>query len=68
MKIEFHVGIIGAGFAGLVAALRLKKTGRESIYWLNEFIGLGLVGSKRVNRLMRWLTIRKLKRLQRLPL
>ena len=30
MKTEYQVGIIGAGFAGLVAALRLKKSGRES--------------------------------------
>ena len=27
---DFQVGIIGAGFAGLVAALRLKKSGRNS--------------------------------------
>lgn len=30
MKADFQVGIIGAGFAGLVAALRLKKSGRNS--------------------------------------
>ncbi len=30
MEIDFQTGIIGAGFAGLVAALRLKKSGRES--------------------------------------
>ena len=30
MKTDFQVGIIGAGFAGLVAALRLKKSGRNS--------------------------------------
>jgi ubiquinone/menaquinone biosynthesis C-methylase UbiE len=28
--IDYQVGIIGAGFAGLVAALRLKKSGRNS--------------------------------------
>jgi cation diffusion facilitator CzcD-associated flavoprotein CzcO len=30
MKPEYEVGIVGAGFAGLVAALRLKKAGKES--------------------------------------
>lgn len=30
MKTDFQVGIVGAGFAGLVAALRLKKSGRDS--------------------------------------
>jgi cation diffusion facilitator CzcD-associated flavoprotein CzcO len=30
MKMDYQIGIIGAGFAGLVAALRLKKSGRES--------------------------------------
>lgn len=30
MKPDYQVGIIGAGFAGLVAALRLKKKGRDS--------------------------------------
>lgn len=30
MKPDFQVGIIGAGFAGLIAALRLKNSGRES--------------------------------------
>src|SRR4051812_16783572 len=27
---DYQVGIVGAGFAGLVAALRLKKSGRNS--------------------------------------
>src|SRR5690242_2918152 len=27
---DYQVGIVGAGFAGLVAALRLKKSGRTS--------------------------------------
>jgi cation diffusion facilitator CzcD-associated flavoprotein CzcO len=30
MEIDYQIGIIGAGFAGLMAALRLKKSGRES--------------------------------------
>ena len=30
MEADFQVGIIGAGFGGLVAALRLQKEGRES--------------------------------------
>ena len=30
MNTDYQLGIIGAGFAGLVAALRLKKSGRES--------------------------------------
>ncbi|WP_017730895.1 flavin-containing monooxygenase [Nafulsella turpanensis] len=30
MKADFQVGIVGAGFAGLVAALRLKKSGRDN--------------------------------------
>lgn len=30
MKPDFEVGIVGAGFAGLVAALSLKKAGKES--------------------------------------
>ncbi|MDX2001987.1 MAG: NAD(P)/FAD-dependent oxidoreductase [Chitinophagales bacterium] len=30
MKVDYQVGIIGAGFAGLVAALRLKKEGKNS--------------------------------------
>lgn len=30
METDYEAGIIGAGFAGLVAALRLKKSGRDS--------------------------------------
>jgi cation diffusion facilitator CzcD-associated flavoprotein CzcO len=30
MKIDYQIGIIGAGFGGLVAALKLKNTGRNS--------------------------------------
>jgi cation diffusion facilitator CzcD-associated flavoprotein CzcO len=30
MKHDYQIGIVGAGFAGLVAALRLKKSGRHS--------------------------------------
>src|SRR3954471_17134018 len=30
MKPDFEIGIVGAGFAGLIAALHLKKTGRDS--------------------------------------
>jgi cation diffusion facilitator CzcD-associated flavoprotein CzcO len=30
MKADYSFGIVGAGFAGLVAALRLKKSGRDS--------------------------------------
>jgi cation diffusion facilitator CzcD-associated flavoprotein CzcO len=31
MPVDFEVGIIGAGFAGLIAALELRRAGRESI-------------------------------------
>jgi cation diffusion facilitator CzcD-associated flavoprotein CzcO len=30
MNVDYQVGIVGAGFAGLVAALRLKNAGKES--------------------------------------
>src|SRR3954451_14820048 len=30
MNADYQVGILGAGFAGLVAALRLKKAGKDS--------------------------------------
>ena len=30
LKTDFQVGIVGAGFAGLAAALRLKKSGRDN--------------------------------------
>jgi cation diffusion facilitator CzcD-associated flavoprotein CzcO len=30
MTIDYQIGIIGAGFGGLVAALKLKDTGRNS--------------------------------------
>lgn len=30
MKQDYEVGIVGAGFAGVIAALRLKRAGRES--------------------------------------
>ncbi|EMR02457.1 flavin-containing monooxygenase [Cesiribacter andamanensis] len=33
---------------------------REAVYWLNETIGLGLVGNAYMNRLIRWLALRKL--------
>ena len=31
MPVDFEVGIIGAGFAGLIAALQLRRAGRESV-------------------------------------
>jgi cation diffusion facilitator CzcD-associated flavoprotein CzcO len=40
----------------------LQRARREGIYWLNEFIGLGLVGNKRVNSIIHWLALRKLKK------
>ena len=30
MKPDFQVGIVGAGFAGMIAALRLQRSGRDS--------------------------------------
>jgi cation diffusion facilitator CzcD-associated flavoprotein CzcO len=30
MKTDFQIGIVGAGFSGLIAALRLKKSGKNS--------------------------------------
>src|SRR3954454_3887788 len=30
MSVDYQVGIVGAGFAGLVAALKLKKAGKDS--------------------------------------
>ena len=30
MSVAYQVGIVGAGFAGLVAALKLKKAGKNS--------------------------------------
>lgn len=30
MRVDFQIGIIGAGFAGLIAALRLQRAGRDS--------------------------------------
>lgn len=38
-----------------------QKLQREFFYWLNEFFGLGFIGNKRMNRLMGWISSRKLK-------
>lgn len=39
----------------------LLKLKREAIYWLNELTGLGLIGYTRINKLMRWAALRKLR-------
>ena len=39
------------------ALLRLR---RKMIYQLNEWFGLGLIGNERMNRLMAWISLRKL--------
>lgn len=39
----------------------LQKLQREFIYWLNEFIGIGFIGNKSMNRFMAWVANRKLK-------
>lgn len=41
---------------------RLQKLRRDAIYWMNEFLGLGFIGNKRVNSLMTRLSLRKLKK------
>ncbi len=41
MNVDFQVGIIGAGFAGLVAALRLKKSGFTSFTILERAAEIG---------------------------
>lgn len=38
----------------------LQRLQRETIYWLNELLGLGFIGHSRLNRLMAWLSLRKL--------
>ncbi|MDB5248143.1 MAG: 4-hydroxyacetophenone monooxygenase [Segetibacter sp.] len=35
---------------------------RETIYWVNELFGLGFIGNKTVNTVMKWLALIKLKR------
>jgi len=41
MKADYEVGIVGAGFAGLAAALRLKKGGRTSFVLFERAAELG---------------------------
>ncbi|WP_224998662.1 NAD(P)/FAD-dependent oxidoreductase [Cesiribacter sp. SM1] len=41
MKADYSVGIVGAGFAGLVAALQLKKSGRDSFVVFERAAELG---------------------------
>ncbi len=41
MKVDYEIGIIGAGFAGLVAALRLKKSGRRSFVVFERAVEIG---------------------------
>jgi cation diffusion facilitator CzcD-associated flavoprotein CzcO len=38
------------------------KWQRESIYWLNEFLGLGFIGNERINNIMRKFAVRRLTR------
>ncbi|WP_247234429.1 NAD(P)/FAD-dependent oxidoreductase [Telluribacter sp. SYSU D00476] len=48
MDQEYQVGIVGAGFAGLVAALRLRKAGRDSFVIFERASEVG--GTWRDNR------------------
>ena len=45
----------------------LLKWQRESIYWLNEFLGLGFTGNQRINNIMRRYALRRLARQVRDP-
>ncbi|GAB3043827.1 flavin-containing monooxygenase [Spirosoma pulveris] len=38
----------------------LMKLQRESIYWLNEFVGMGFTGSQWLNNLMKHISLKKL--------
>lgn len=40
----------------------LQKLQRQALYRLNEFIGRGFIGNQKVNRLMGWMALRKLKK------
>jgi cation diffusion facilitator CzcD-associated flavoprotein CzcO len=40
----------------------LLKLQREAIYWFNEFLGLGFTGNERINRIMRYVALRRLTR------
>lgn len=40
----------------------LQRVQREIIYWANEFIGLGFIGHKRINRFFAGVSLRKLKK------
>lgn len=40
----------------------LLKLRRESIYWLNELVGRGFIGNTLINRIMRWVSLRRLTR------
>ncbi len=41
MKIDYQVGIIGAGFSGIIAALELKKSNRESFILFEKAAEVG---------------------------
>lgn len=41
MKTDYQIAIIGAGFAGVIAALRLKKSGREKFIILEKAAEVG---------------------------
>lgn len=40
----------------------VQSARRELIYWVNEFFGLGFLGSNSINHLMAWNSLRKLKK------
>lgn len=40
-RIDYQVGIIGAGFGGIIAALELKRTGRKSFAFFERAPELG---------------------------
>ena len=41
MKVDFEIGIIGAGFSGIIAALRLQESGRHSFVILERAAQIG---------------------------
>jgi len=41
MQIDFQIGIIGAGFSGIVAALRLQSQGKPSFIILEKAAEIG---------------------------
>ncbi|MGI8637991.1 MAG: flavin-containing monooxygenase, partial [Segetibacter sp.] len=40
----------------------LQRMRREMFYWMSEFLGLGFLGNRPLNKLMEWTALRKLKK------